>query len=219
LPPRHRTTTTPAEALAVTATCFGLFIFGSVNAVASGFPSGAFSDGALLSLVVIELVLGIGVLGFLHLRGYAVATLFPAPSLRASLAGIGLFFGAWLIGWFIVAPFAAGQAEQPIHRMVLDAHLSLPVIVTMAMVNGAYEEVFLLGFLLRGLRGFGLSTALGVSVLVRVLYHLYQGPLGALWVLGFGLAFGLYYARYRQLWPPVFAHILWDIVPFLVAQP
>jgi membrane protease YdiL (CAAX protease family) len=52
-------------------------------------------------------------------------------------------------------------------------------------------------------------------LLVRVLYHLYQGPVGAVWVLAIGLVFGLYFMRTNQLWPPVFAHILWDIVPFL----
>jgi membrane protease YdiL (CAAX protease family) len=111
-------------------------------------------------------------------------------------------------------PFAAAP-EQPIARMMDGATVTMPTIVLFAMVNGTYEEVFLLGFLMRGLRHFGLSIALGVMLLVRVLYHLYQGPLGALWVLGVGVVFGLYFARTNRLWPLVFAHILWDIVPFL----
>jgi membrane protease YdiL (CAAX protease family) len=86
------------------------------------------------------------------------------------------------------------------------------------MVNGTYEEVFLLGFLQRGLRSYGLSIAVGVAVLVRVLYHLYQGPVGTLWVLGFGAVFSLYYLRSEQLWPPAFAHILWDIIPLMGGQ-
>ena len=213
-----RTITTPAEAFAVTGICFGLSIVYSVQAVASGFPSGAFSDAGLLWTVATELVLAIAALALLHVRRYAVATLLPAPTLRGCVVGIGLFFAAWVVGWFLVSPFVAGQAEQPVARMVQDARLTLPVIVVMAMVNGTYEEIFLLGFLLRGLRGFGLSVALGVMLLVRVLYHLYQGTLGTLWVLGFGLVFGLYYIRSSNLWPPVFAHVLWDIVPF-VSQP
>ncbi|MGZ5119554.1 MAG: CPBP family glutamic-type intramembrane protease, partial [Burkholderiales bacterium] len=69
----------------------------------------------------------------------------------------------------------------------------------MAMINGTYEEVFLLGFLLRGLRQFGFSLTVGVPLLIRVLYHLYQGPVGAMWILGFGLLFSLYYFRFRLL--------------------
>ena len=99
--------------------------------------------------------------------------------------------------------------------MTREATLTLPANVLMAMVNGTYEEVFLLGFLVRGLRGWGLSSALGTMLLVRVMYHLYQGPIGALWVFGIGLTFGIYYVRSGNLWPPVFAHVLWDIVPFV----
>ena len=49
-----------------------------------------------------------------------------------------------------------------------------------------------------------------------MLYHLYQGPLGAVWVLGFGLVMSLYYVRTRKLFPVVIAHVLADIVPFVV---
>lgn len=213
-----RTNTTPGEALAVVGICFGLFIAHSIQAVVSNFPTGAFTDAGLVWTIAAELVLGLAALALLYARGYAVATLLPTLTFRGSALGIGLFFVAWIVGALFVSPFAAGQGEQPVDRMMQDTTLTLPVLVMMAMVNGTYEEIFLLGFLQRGLRGFGLSLALGVMLLVRILYHLYQGPLGAVWVFGVGLVFGLYYIRSGNLWPPVFAHMLWDIVPF-VFQP
>lgn len=100
--------------------------------------------------------------------------------------------------------------------MVAEATLTLPLIVAFAIINGTFEEVFLLGVLTRGLRRHGLSLAIGLPLLVRVSYHLYQGPVGAVWILTFGLLFALLYVRTGSLWPPVFAHILWDIVPFVV---
>ena len=215
--PRTRSTTTPIEAAVVVTICFGLSIFASLHAVANGFHvTGAFTDTSLLWLIASELVLALAALAFLHLRGFAIASLVPTPTLRGGIAGLALFFGAWLVGLLLVAPFAAGQPEQPIDKMMAEATLSMPMIVAMALVNGAFEEVFLLGFLARALRGFGLAIALGVPTLVRLSYHLYQGPLGALWVFAVGLVFALYYARTVQLWPPVFAHILWDIVPFVL---
>jgi len=170
-------------------------------------------------MVASELVLGAIALGFLQARRYAISSLFPAPTLQGCAVGIGLFFATWVVGWLLTAPFVGRLPEQPIDRMVHDANLSLPVIVLMAMVNGTYEEIFLLGFLLRGLRGFGLSVALGVMLLVRVLYHLYQGPVGALWVLAFGLVLGLYFIRSGRLWPAIFAHVLGDIVPLVFRDP
>lgn len=98
--------------------------------------------------------------------------------------------------------------------MVVEATLSIPIIVLMAMINGSFEEVFLLGFLLRGLSPYGASVALSVTLLVRLLCHLYQGPIGPIWVMGFGVVLGVYYLRTGNLWPAVFAHILGDIVPF-----
>jgi len=218
-PSATRSTTTPFEAAVVIAICFGLSIVTSLQAVAGEFRANAeFSDASLLWLIGTELLLGGLALAFLHLRGFAIARLLPTPTLRGGIAGIGLFFAAWLVGWLLVAPFAlaAGQAEpQPIERMVAQANISMPVLIATAFVNGAFEEVFLLGFLARALRGFGLAIALGVPTLVRLSYHLYQGPLGALWVFAVGLVFALYYARTVQLWPVVFAHVLWDIVPFV----
>ena len=211
-----RTTTTPGEAAAIVGICFGLYIVLSLNAVASGFPNSPFSNASLVWLAITDAVLAVAALAVLYLREYAIGTLLPAPTLAGSAWGVGLFFAAWIVGWIMVLPFS-GQPEQPYVHMMEDARVTVPVMVVMAMVNGAFEEVFLLGFLLRGLRGFGLSVALGAMLLVRVLYHLYQGPLGAVWVLGFGLVFGLYFMRTNRLWPPVFAHILWDIVPFLSA--
>jgi membrane protease YdiL (CAAX protease family) len=79
--------------------------------------------------------------------------------------------------------------------------------------------VFLLGVLMRGLRGLGLSVAIGVPLLVRVLYSLYQGPVNVVWVLVFGLCFSLAYARKQALWTPLLAHFLWDISTLATALP
>lgn len=214
---QQRTTTTPFEAVVVTGIAFGLFIFASLRAVADNFPTTPFSDGSLLGLAVTELFLAASALTFLYRRGYAISTLMPAPSLRGTAIGFVLYFIAGIVGNLLAAPFAAALPEQPIEAMMSEAKVTPVAVVTLAMVNGTFEEVFLLGFLLRGLRTYGTSIALGTMLLVRMLYHLYQGPLGPLWVAGFGLAFALYYMRYAQLWPPIFAHILWDIVPFMDA--
>ncbi len=208
-----RTTTTVFEALAVTGICFGLMIWQSIAAVFAGFPSSAFTDEGTLWLVFLELTFSAVALVFLRARGFAIATLYPSPTGWGILHGIGLYIAAWLLVLLVVAPF--NHTSQPIDEMVSGASLSLSFVVALAVVNATFEEVFLLGFLVRGLRGFGLSVAIGASLLVRVLYHLYQGPLGALSVVAFGLALTLYFVASDRLWPPVFCHMLADIIPFL----
>jgi len=80
-------------------------------------------------------------------------------------------------------------------------------------VNGIFEELFVAGYIITVLRERrGVWTAINVSTVVRVLYHLYQGPIGLLIILPMGLLFGYAYARTRQLWPLIFAHVLIDII-------
>jgi membrane protease YdiL (CAAX protease family) len=49
-------------------------------------------------------------------------------------------------------------------------------------------------------------------VIVRLLYHLYQGPIGILMAVPMGLLYGYVYSRTRQLWPLVVAHVLLDLI-------
>jgi uncharacterized protein len=187
----------------------------STQSVAAGFQSSAFTDSSMLGLIGLEVAFGAIALLVLYMRGYALSSLYPSPSLAGLGLGIGLYVASLIASWIAIAPFVSSQPSQPIDALVSSASVSLPSVIAVAVVNGAYEEIFLLGFLLKGLRGYGLSVALGVSLLVRVLYHLYQGPLGAVSVLGFGLVLSLYYVKTNALFPAVFAHVLADIIPFL----
>lgn len=210
-----RTTTTPGEAALISAICFGWAILVSTQSVASGFQSAAFTDSSMLGLIGTEVVLGTVALVVLHARGYSLLSLYPSPSVAGLGLGAVLYAMCLIVSWVVTAPFAPSQPSQPIESLVSGASLSPPTVIAVALINGAYEEIFLLGFLLRGLRGYGLSVALGVSLLVRVLYHLYQGPLGAVSVLAFGLVLSLYYVKTEKLFPVVFAHVLADIIPFM----
>jgi membrane protease YdiL (CAAX protease family) len=211
-----RTDTTPGEALVVVLVCFGWAIVASLEAVANGFPSSrGFTDGGVLGLVVTEAVFGSIALVLLRGRGYDLASLVPRVTFKDSAIGLGLALAGCLAGALLVLPFVASLPEQPISRMMQASSISPPALLVLACVNGMFEEVFLLGFLQRGLARHGTSIALGSMLLVRLLCHLYQGPLGALYVLGYGGVLGLFFARWPRLWPAVFAHIFWDIVPFL----
>ncbi len=212
-----RVDTSPLEAVAVVALCFGWAIFASTATVLQGFPSGpTFTNAGAVGLVVFEGVFAALAIVLLRLRRYDVASLVPQVTLLGSALGVGLAAASWMVALLATLPFATGQSEQPIAQMMHASTITPAFLLVMAMVNGTFEEVFLLGFLQRGLRGHGMSISLGVALLVRVSYHLYQGPLGAVSVLGFGAVLGLFYARMQRLWPAVLAHIFCDIVPFLV---
>jgi hypothetical protein len=146
---RARTTTTPFEALSLVAICFGWFIAASIQSVLSGFSNaGGFSDQSFTALIVIELVFGAIALAILNARHYAVTSLYPKPSLRGAGLGVALYLAASLASWVLAATLSSGKSEQPIDLLVSEGSPSLTTVVALALVNGTYEEMFLLGFLL-----------------------------------------------------------------------
>lgn len=202
------------EACCVIAIAFGWFITASLSAVASGFPtSGSFSDASLIGLMLTEVILGAFALLFLRFRLYPIKEFIPSPTLTGSAHG-ALLCATALALWFVLeqALFTGDLDGQPIAEILNNARPSLLVVVALSMLNGLYEEAFLLGYLVRGFAPLGAYFAVGLSMLVRVLYHLYQGPVGALSVLVFGCVVSLYYWRTGRLWPAVFAHTLADVI-------
>lgn len=212
---RPRTTTTPLEAMAIVALCFGWFILVSLSAVTADFQSGSFSEDGIVGIVLLEAILGVSALLVLRSRGFDTASLYPHPTLKDAAMGVALAFAAAFFAATVSSVFNWSRYSEPIERVMGGSPIALPSLVLLGIVNGAYEEVFLLGFLLRGLREYGLSLAIGVSLLVRVLYHLYQGPVGAVYVGAFGLVLSVFYVAKRRLFPVVLAHAMWDIIPFL----
>lgn len=212
--PAATPTATPMEALGIVTLCFGWFILASLMAVGAGFPTSQINEANLLSIVATELVLGSIALAVLRKRGYTLAGLLPSPSWQGAGIGLLLFVVGWIASLVVLVPFgtAAWEAADPFSVTVQP---SLVSVLVLSGVNGLYEEVFLLGYLTKGLSHHGASLALGVSLLVRVLYHLYQGPYGALSVMAFGLVLGVFYLRTGWLWPAVFAHMFADAMALL----
>jgi len=206
---------TAVDAIMVTAICFGWFILGSIQAVASGFPTRPFSDSFLVGVIALEGILAATAIGYLLARSYNLAQLLPVPTAIGCLVGLALYATTALVSWPLVFLIrVASPVRQPIEHMVANATVSFLPVVAISVVNGLYEEVFLVGYLQRALETSGVAFAIGASLLVRLLYHLYQGPGGAMSVLGFGLVLGVYFGWKRKLWPVVFAHMVADIAGF-----
>jgi len=204
---------TVSELLCIVALCFGVFILSSLWSVSAGFRSDALTDTSLMGIVMVEVVFGALALVVLRHRGYALTRLLPTPTWQGCAVGAVLYAASLVAATVVTVSF--GHPMEPGREIAVRSHPSLGVVITLAMVNGLYEETFLLGYLVRGLRPHGASIALGVSLLVRVLYHLYQGPVSAVAIAAMGLVISVFYLRTRWLWPAVFAHTLADIVPFI----
>ena len=201
------------EILLVTAIFSGWFIFTSVEAVLQGFPTPELSDGEGLQLVGYELLMFPTAVAVLVSRGWRWNDFAFRVTWRGTLVGLVLLVVAdiaHILVWVVLSPVIGGG--EVLEEFAGAIRLSVATALLISIVNGAFEEFFLARYLLEALAPYGASIAIGFSALIRVLYHLYQGPTGSVSVLAFGLVLTIYYWRYREIWPVMFAHMAADFV-------
>jgi membrane protease YdiL (CAAX protease family) len=210
---KQRAAATPVDLIVVTAICFGVFILSSIDGVLRDFPPYRVTDHQLASLIFIELVMTMVAVSYLRLRRHDLRALFPVPTAKGILVGGGLY----LLTLAVALPLESLLTQnmptlRGAHGTLQAAAVSTAMMVLVSLVNGLYEEIFLLGFLQRSLLPSEGHFAVGTVLLVRLSYHLYQGPGGALFVTVFGAVVGYYYLKTGKLWPAVVAHMMGDVV-------
>jgi uncharacterized protein len=198
---------------------FGHFILASIASVFSHEQAQAYSDADLLDLLLYELIVFISLGLFLLKRGWDHRLLGLTPVARDIPVGIGLavvdyFF--FVLVWLILSQFyPVSQAAEG--GFMFEPGLDLVTVLAVSILNPLFEEVFVCGYLITALRKRrSLTFAINVSVCIRLAYHLYQGPLGALSIIPMGLIFAYWYARTGRLWPLVIAHGILDFLGLLV---
>jgi len=203
------------EFLIVVSWAFGQFIFSSILTI--GQPgTGAYTNQGLAAVLITQLLQFAFLAWFLHVRGWTPAKLGLAVTWRGTAIGLalaGVSFGVFL------AIDIAGEHFLPIDMNAatslypaLAPNLDPQVVFLTSVVNGAYEELFVAGYIITVLTPMrGPWAAVNVSTGVRLLCHLYQGPLGILTMVPLGLLYGFVYLRTRQLWPLIVAHGVLDV--------
>ena len=212
------------EFLVVVTWAFGLPIFASIMSLgAPGSDAPVFNNAELLGTLIFE-VIQLGFLSwFLRIRGWTLEKFGLSFSWRGTAVGVvllamtfGLVLGAQQVAMLLFDfDLKAAAARAP----KVDPALSMQLVFLVSVVNGIFEELFVAGYIITSLTARrGMWTAINVSVVVRLLYHLYQGPIGILTVVPMGLLYGYVYSRTRQLWPLMVAHVLLDIVALSMAS-
>ena len=207
------------EFLVVIFWAFGLPIFTSILSIGQPHGAAVFSDAALIGTVVFELMVAAGLVWFLRVRGWTLEKVGLRVDARQSAWGVGLLAACYALT--IVVQLAAQWLPVDMRAIIAqtphsDGRLSMEIVFAASVVNGVFEEVFVAGYIITALQqARSMWTAINVSTAVRVMYHLYQGPIAFLTIAPMGLLFGYVYARTRALWPLIVAHVLLDIVGLL----
>jgi membrane protease YdiL (CAAX protease family) len=212
------------EFLVVVTWAFGLPIFSSILMVGTGAATvsrtgGAlvFDNAALLNIITFELLQSVFLVWFLWVRGWTLEKVGLAVSWRGTWHGWLLLLGTYvmIMGLQLLVDQVLPSQLQSAARQYpsADPRVDMQLVFLASTINGLFEEVFVAGYVITALReARGTWTAINVSTVIRLLYHLYQGPLALITIVPLGLLFGYYYTRTRQLWPLILAHVLIDII-------
>jgi uncharacterized protein len=201
------------EFLIVAAVCWGWFAFRSIRIAAGDAHLEPFNNAHAVRLLSLELALGTAAFVFLLARGWSRRDFPVQITWTASGAGFLLLLLGFLVNGAAVdiGRLLGGSVEQ-LKEISQLTSVSFPAAAAVSIVNGSFEELFLLGYIFKALERHSVLFIVGISACLRMIAHVYQGPVGGLSVLCMGIFFGLVYARYRQLWPLMFAHIIADLL-------
>jgi uncharacterized protein len=206
-----------AEFCIVVGVAFALPAASSLAVLLTSTPTSGpvqFTEDDLRVLVVEEAILLLMLGWFLRVRGWSVEHFAAHPSSRELAMALGLTVVSlliWVLPWFLLAPADAGATSG-------GAALSWPGILAVSIMNPLFEELFLCAYMLPFLairRGPGVAVA--ASLLVRLSFHTYQGPVGLLAVGLLGLVFSMFYLRTQRLWPVLIAHGVLDGIGLAMA--
>jgi len=212
------------EFFIVTGIAFGPFLLAEVLSLVVPRSGPHHTGLSLLVLAGQELVVGGLLLWFLRARDWTLRDLgLTENALLGDLGAGGLLFVAIYFAWIVILNITALASPGLIASMVkasenvVGAHIPPVTSVTVSVVNGVFEEVFVVGFVMSALARMQKNAwfCVNVSTALRLAYHLYQGPLGVLSAVPTGLIFAFWFARTKRLWPIIGAHILMDTVALL----
>lgn len=175
-----------------------------------------FSDGRMAGMVLFQLFTGSLALLILRLNGWHRSDLHLDFSFLDLGIGLLLFLGV-MVWHFMAFNVVRGIAPESalLKGLGVSGNLSLPVILLVCVINPLFEEGILLGYVMKVMRPQGFGVACGISVLLRLSTHLYQGPFAVITILPIGIIFSAFYWKSNKLWPVVFAHLVMDALPLL----
>lgn len=206
-----------AEFLIVIGSTFGVnFAFFLISLAQQGIqPRIEFDDARLIWLLAYEIVVSALLVAFLYLRGWRAAD----SNLRLTRQTFGmagfLFAGFYLYGIVMGLVANAFGVSQVFTQISFQGSISLPVIILVSVINPVFEEALTIAYVMKALNAQGAAFAIGISALLRLVAHAYQGPLAAVVVFPLGIAFAIVYWRTRELWPLILTHGLIDLVGLL----
>lgn len=176
----------------------------------------SFTNGNLIGTGFYEILIMIILYEFLQIRNslidfqnkYQLGKL-----LLSSLLLIIIYYSIYFILIFIISHLFANNSMLDFSQVAVNNNLNLFIIIIFSIVNSIFEETLVVGYVVSKLSTpKGVFFTVNTSILIRFLYHLYQGPIAALTIIPLGILFVFVYIKWKNIWPLIFAHCVMDIL-------
>ncbi|MEO1295009.1 MAG: CPBP family intramembrane glutamic endopeptidase [Cyanobacteria bacterium J06636_16] len=138
--------------------------------------------------------------------------------------GTGLYIASYfafvIIGMITVSLFPTVVQEASENAYYFPTHpehlIGVLVFIVGVVLNSIAEEIVMRGYFIERLEYLLGSTAKSIllSSFLFALYHAYQGIIGTFNILLFGILYGVFYSRFRNIWPLVVAHSIQNFITF-----
>jgi uncharacterized protein len=215
-----RAESTYSEIVVVLALAFGNSVFISLMVLfgALSLNPVILTPERVMGIVVGEILMAVCIVWFLRSKGWILADFNLGITWKST--GTGALLAIASMGASYVLRHALNFFAINIDTEVLRyaaSDWSLYSALILCLINPIYEEAVVVGYLMTVFADpKNPAKALNISVGVRLLYHLYQGPAALITIFPMGLLFSFYYLRRGKLWPLIFAHALMDVSWFAI---
>lgn len=209
-----------AEFSIVILIAFGLPVISSLFplAISAHRNSMPITNAWIYSLIFQE-VITFGIIAvFIRLRGWRLQDFNLQFTWQLVGMGILLMIAAYLLHsfFYVISKLVWITIDNTLLE-IRAVHVGLVPIALLSIINSFFEETLVVGYIVGTLqREQKARLGIGLSALIRALYHTYQGPFLTLSIMLIGLLFAYAYYRTSRLWPLIIAHALMDFLPLAV---
>lgn len=206
------------EMTIVVVVAFGALISSSTSYALDPNDAVAATGDDFIWLMITEVSQGAFLIGLLWARGWTPQSLgVVTPNWRDLRHGAALLVSVIALSWIAYYAAVAIRPELDIRNVDIDDSngAPLPLALVFSALNASYEELFVCAYIVAAWRGADVWTAIALSSVLRLSYHLYQGPLAIMTIFPLGVVFAWYFASQRRLLPLVIAHAALDLLAFL----
>ena len=203
---RLRRLSPAAELLLITLICFAPFAVLSIAGLLRRETVLVWDDRRLFTVAAIDLVCGAIAILILRARGWTRADLGLRVSMPLTIAGMLLFIGANITIASLNYAFIGITGTNPANATTPVVRASWLAVVLLVAIDPLFEEVFEVAYVMKVTENHGAAFGMTLSAAIRLVCHLWQGPVAALTILPLGIIFAAVYWKWRRVWPLVVAH-------------